>query len=174
MNIHPIFVHFPIALLTLYAMVEIAGVIPRVRRLAWTENVKEFLVITGTFMAFVTMQTGEMAQELLEKGGMDPSLQHLIKTHSLFANISSYVFLVLALIYLIRVIRKQTWVGSIPPIIQKVLHWYMKIFNHQEVLLSGAVIGLLSITITGALGGSIVYGPDVDPVAKLVYNLFVK
>lgn len=35
-----------------------------------------------------------------------------------------------------------------------------------------ALIGLIAITMTGALGGAIVYGPNVDPVVKFVYSLF--
>ena len=34
-----------------------------------------------------------------------------------------------------------------------------------------ALAGLIAISITGALGGAIVYGPDVDPVVSLVYHL---
>ena len=33
--------------------------------------------------------------------------------------------------------------------------------------------GLALITITGALGGAIVRGPDVDPVARFVYNMII-
>ncbi|MFA4887422.1 MAG: hypothetical protein WC595_04365, partial [Candidatus Nanoarchaeia archaeon] len=34
-----------------------------------------------------------------------------------------------------------------------------------------SLIGLMLITITGALGGSIVYGTDTDPVVKLIYKI---
>jgi hypothetical protein len=37
-----------------------------------------------------------------------------------------------------------------------------------------ALIGVLAITITGALGGVIAFGPDIDPAATFFYNLLVK
>lgn len=39
--------------------------------------------------------------------------------------------------------------------------------------LTGAA-GLLLITLTGALGGIIAYGPDIDPVASFVYRLLFR
>ena len=35
-----------------------------------------------------------------------------------------------------------------------------------------ALAGLAAITITGALGGAVVYGPNIDPVVSAVYRFF--
>ena len=35
-----------------------------------------------------------------------------------------------------------------------------------------ALVGIVVITITGALGGAIVYGPEVDPIVSVIYHLF--
>ena len=34
-----------------------------------------------------------------------------------------------------------------------------------------SALGLVAVTITGALGGALVYGPDVDPFVSLIYRL---
>jgi hypothetical protein len=45
--------------------------------------------------------------------------------------------------------------------------------GYPAVLVLLALAGLCAVTITGGLGGSMVYGPNADPVVTLIYKLFV-
>lgn len=66
MNIHPLFVHFPIALLTVYAVAELLR-FKRLTSQVWWWNVKTLLLGVGLLGGFATLQTGEIAEELIEK-----------------------------------------------------------------------------------------------------------
>lgn len=35
-----------------------------------------------------------------------------------------------------------------------------------------ALLGIIAVTITGALGGAISHGANTDPVVQMIYNLF--
>jgi hypothetical protein len=35
-----------------------------------------------------------------------------------------------------------------------------------------ALLGIIAVTITGALGGAIAHGADTDPVVQMIYSLF--
>ena len=160
MNIHPIFVHFPIALMTIYAIAELLRFKKLMQTTYWF-YVKAMLVIVGMVSAFPALNTGETAEHLADR-----SLRPLIEMHSTFANASTWIFGFLALVYLVSWISKSEWN-------QKLLNsgfakiWTIKVNIANYILNSYipiilALIGLATITITGALGGAIVYGPDID------------
>lgn len=171
MNIHPIFVHFPIALLTIYALLELARFKP-IRNLPYLFDIKAFLVIVGFFSALVTVQTGNLAGEGVPSG----PIRNLVETHSFFANISVYIFGLIALVYFLKWIDLSSAdryiiaspFGKIWIAVKKQTGYILR----SPLLPFIALAGLLSITITGALGGAIVYGPDVDPFVHFIYGLF--
>ncbi|MDE2030923.1 MAG: hypothetical protein KGI58_01535 [Patescibacteria group bacterium] len=171
MNIHPIFVHFPIALMTLYAIAELI----RHKKLADTVywfHVKAILVITGTLTAFLALSTGDDAEHLLKA-----DLRPLINMHANFAAASTLIFGFIALIYLIVWIKKseldqqlsKSLIGDMWKSISNIANYILKTSTIMIVL---ALIGLIAITITGGLGGAIVYGPNVDPIVGFIYHLF--
>lgn len=171
MNIHPIFVHFPIALLTVYAIAELA----RFKKLiaeAYYFYVKATLVIAGTLGAFSALLTGDPAEHALT----DKSLRPLVETHSTFAAASTWIFTFLALVYIVLWINRSSWnekllagkFSKIWIVKVKVADWIL----HSPFVPILALIGLVTITITGALGGAIVYGPNVDPIVSWIYHLF--
>lgn len=169
MNIHPLFVHFPIALLTIYSIVELLNGFSFWKKQQWILPIKQFLLFVGVGSAFVTLQTGELAEHALN----DKSLESLVETHAFFASASTYIFLALALIYFFRFMSTAVWFESrVPIFLKRIVTLYTKMFDHRVIILFGAVLGLLSIVITGALGGAIVYGPTVDPIVNIVYRLF--
>ncbi len=165
MNIHPAFVHFPIALLIVYAVLECIRPRYVMHYRSW-HDIKATFVILGTLSAFAALSTGEMAEETIE-----PTQHQLVELHSLFASISTWIFAVLALTYLIAVITEhipvlssQRWwktVASIGAFVER-----------SYIAISLAVLGIICLTITGALGGALVYGPDVDPIVSFIYHLF--
>lgn len=178
MNIHPIIVHFPIALLILYSILEVCR-FPFVRKNIFWFYSKLLLLVTGSLGAFFALQTGEIAEETYRQSG--EQFHELIETHSLFASISSYIFLGLAIIYCIQWIendyRTQPWFKSLIQFrflrkLWNVLCFVKKILFRSYILVPIALIGLFSLTITGSLGGAIVYGSEKDPVLSFIYHLF--
>lgn len=184
MNIHPLFVHFPIALLTVYAVMEFGGPmllkILKVFKKEGTElaqfitselykNIKAFLVIVGAVLGFPTLQTGEMAEHAMRAASGDTqgfgttNAGQLIELHSTFATASVWLFAVLAVAYIL----KHSWFNKYA-ILKKISDIVL------NPCLAGilAVAGIILLTITGALGGAITYGPDVDPIVQYIYNWF--
>lgn len=170
MNIHPIFVHFPIALLTVYAIAELLR-FKSLRSTAYFFYVKAVLIITGVLSALLALNTGETAEHLQDK-----SLRPLIEMHSAFATASTWIFVILALAYLVGIIERSQYNEKLQnSFFAKI--WNIKIRVANYILSSYisfiiALVGLVTITITGALGGAIVYGPAIDPIVNYVYHLF--
>lgn len=165
MNIHPAFVHFPIALLIVYAVLECIRPKYVMSRRSW-HDIKAAFVILGTLSAFAALSTGEMAEELVDR-----TKHQLVELHSFFATVSTWIFAILAAAYLIALLQehvqplaRQSWWKIIAAIGAFVERPYIAI-----VL---ALLGIVSLTVTGALGGAIVYGPDADPIVSFIYNLF--
>ena len=175
MNIHPLFVHFPIAMLIVYAICELIRFRAVLAKPYWF-YFKAFLVIIGSVSAFVTVKTGQMAEDVIREA--TGRVSDLIETHSTFALISTWLFTVLALLYIIAWIHKEKphFFASFQFL---AVRWLLvcriaRIVFSPAVLVILAVLGLCAISITGALGGAIVYGPDFDPFSKFVYGLFVE
>lgn len=170
MNIHPIFVHFPIALMTFYAIAELMR-FKKLTQTAYFFYVKAVFVIGGTVSAFLALNTGEGAEDLIDR-----SLRPLVEMHSTFASASTWIFGVISVLYLISWINKSELnqkisISSFGSYWNKVVTLVNTILNSNFMLLI-ALVGLVVITITGALGGAIVYGPEVDPIVSVIYHLF--
>lgn len=165
MNIHPIFVHFPIAFLTIYAFLEITN-IKILSQKNWYLYTKFTLLVVGVLGAFLALQTGEMAEHLVPSSS-------LIEKHAFFASSSAYIFVIIASVYLISIVNKNNFIfkNKILFTTWSLLTYLANALNKRFIVLLLAVIGLICITITGSLGGAIVYGPDIDPVVKFFYNL---
>lgn len=170
MNIHPIFVHFPIALLTVYAIAELLR-FKSLREKSYFFYVKAVLVIGGTLSAFLALNTGETAEHL-----QDRALRPLIEIHSTFATVSTWIFVVLALAYLVGLIERSTYNLKLQQSrFAKIWNIKIRVANYilsSYISIVLACAGLIAITITGALGGAIVYGPTIDPIVNYVYHLF--
>ena len=163
-------VHFPIALLTFYAVLEIIS-FKRLRALPYWWYLKAVLVIAGAISAFATRQTGEMIEHDFAY------VRNVVEVHALWATITTAVFAVLAICYLI------VWISEAYPAelarhirlakLWKLLMPVQRFVLRRPVSVLLAACGLVAITITGALGGAISSGPDVDPVVKVVYQIFI-
>ncbi len=170
MNIHPILVHFPIALMTIYAVAEIVS-IKKFKDTVYWFYVKATLVITGTLFAFLSLGTGDSAEELVKH-----DVRPLVNMHANFAATSTWIFGFLAVVYLVSWISKSKYNEKlVASKFSKI--WNIKVKIADKILNSYfpiilAIVGLITITITGALGGAIVYGPDVDPIVNFIYHLF--
>lgn len=171
MNLHPIFVHFPIAFFTFYSLMELVR-FKKIMALPYWFYIKALLVILGTISAHVTLLSGELIKEMFEE-----NFESLVEVHSFLAKVTTLIFTIIAVFYLTAWIRKGN-----PNLINKLKNnFFVKILlklqtfilDTQFIILL-AFIGFLLITITGTLGGIIAFGPDTDPLTKFIYELLIK
>lgn len=159
MNIHPLIVHFPLALLVVYAILEISWIFRRGRsdRLQFT---KLILLVFGALGARAALQTGEIAAQI---SGFQGQYHQIVELHEWFANTSTNIFVWLLVGYLVLFFGPK-----IPsPVLQKLLHIVQKL-QSRYVFVCAAVLGMACLMVTGALGGSLVYGIDADPITQLM------
>ncbi len=177
MNIHPIFVHFPIALFTVYAVIE----------LIWNKSfranistlwIKVTLLATGVVGAQVSLMTGETAEHLIGSSA-------LIEKHSTFANFTVWIFGILFVSYILHILDQKIVFPNIKTFLEKrqsqdvlVRVWALLIKIKGFLIMTPivyilAIVGLLAVTVTGALGGAIVYGPEVDPIVQFIYTILM-
>ena len=175
MNFHSMMVHFPIALLVIYSLLELIGFRNVNKYLNWF-YIKASFVIIGAITAFPALSTGEMLENVSK---YDKNLVHL---HESFASASTNFFVVIAVIYLLAFLHINTktsdFINSckkIPAegkrIINKIIS-YAKLIVNSPLFLFMAIIGIVLLTITGALGGILSSGVGVDPIADFIYHLF--
>lgn len=173
MNIHPLFVHFPIGFLVVYALMEL---MPKSisSRFVWWQGAKIFMLSLGIVTAIPTLVTGDMASDLVE-GRVDPAL---LDVHEAFALSTVGIFFILFAAYVVKVAALRGWGDWVMVrkgiflqmwhIKQRVAGWILN--TPLRPLL--ALAGLIAITITGGLGAAMVYGPDIDPFVSAIYHLF--
>jgi uncharacterized membrane protein len=170
MNIHPILVHFPIALLTVYTALEVLR-FPVLKKQQWWFPIKTFLLLVGVVGGYFAILTGEMA----EGAYSGTSTMQVVKLHSTFAEITIYLYAFLALCYLIEWGRRAHLESRLPTFLHSPWNVATRIeivVAKAPVLILGSLIGFTLLSIVGALGGAIVYGPDIDPIVSLVYYFF--
>lgn len=175
MNIHPLFVHFPIGLLVVYSALELcAYFLPALRRQAWTFSVKVFLLFVGILGAFAALLTGGIAAELIEGSPFDA----VIEVHAAFAAATSALYFVIAAAYLNRIFdgnrrfERFTASGGLLARGWNAKKYLAHLILDTRLLPLLALLALAGMTITGALGASIVYGPDADSFVSFIYSLF--
>lgn len=174
MNIHPIVVHFPIALLTLYAICELIRFKKFTTRHYWF-HVKAILIIAGLVSAQLALLTGEAVEHMFDK--IDAGKKAIVPIHAFFAEATFSIFLILAIAYLslwIEYDAPKTLLTKYPRLVTpwknllKISKWIIE----TPASLALAFVGIVGVTITGALGGAMVHGPEVDPFVSFIYHLF--
>lgn len=166
MNVHPIFVHFPIAFLTIYALIEIVPV-SKLQSKDSIFYIKFFLVVIGWIFSLIASSTGEIAEHIIGDS-------RLVEIHASFATATEIIFGIIAIWYVFRFLEKEAiQIPYIETKIRPVLSFMIRISRKVGVIIPIlACTGLVFVTITGSLGGAIVYGPNVDPIVQFIYNLF--
>lgn len=168
MNFHPILVHFPIALLTVYALLEVASLIKPIRDRAYVFYVKAVFLLGGTLAAIPAYLTGYLQKQTMQPG---TTFYRVMIIHSHWALATIVIFACLAVVYAAAWLCRE-WT-RMPEGLKKILLWHR--YATETVLVAAvALIGLAAVTVTGALGGSLAYGPDVDPIVSFIYKLLVK
>lgn len=169
MDLHPMIVHFPIALLTIYALMELIRPKKLLQQESWV-YIKATFLILGTLGAFAALSSGEIAADTY--GETD-----LVETHEAWAGATTTIFGILAGLYVLFFIDKF-WSKKIPKTAKKLKKYWtiiMKIdyfFLNSFIIYLAVIAGLIALTITGALGGAMVHGTEKDPIIAIVYNLF--
>jgi len=172
MNIHPIVVHFPIALLIVYSMIEIISYISPTwsAKLYTTKTICLWIGALGTIAA---MSSGDTAKHLIWLRFP------LVKTHETWASATQITYMVIAIYYVIKTIITDNLWGK---------YWskYTQQYSSQItmflssrwtalVIMIASVVWIGLLTIVGALGGAIVRGTGTgDPVTDWVVTIFVK
>ena len=169
---HPIFVHFPIALLSIYAILECIHY-KRIAAKPAFVTVKAVFLITGFIMGLVAAGAGPEGGSVHSWLGystyVQPTVRDIVEIHSTFAEFTLIVFGIIAFSYIVRLcnFEKSTFAKY-----WKYIRVLADFIAKPWILVILALVGLVLITITGGLGGSIVYGPNVDTVASYVFHLF--
>ncbi len=170
---HPLVVEFPRALLTVYADLEFAFLLPVVRKFPWNEYVKAAFLFFGVAGAGMAVISGETAQHIVRAA--DPSKRQLIQLHSSYADITTFIFCILVAAYALKLLLdlwpaegRQSPVFKLSQGFQPLTVFILS----TPVRLFLALAGLIGISITGALGGALVYGASIDPFVSFVYGLF--
>lgn len=160
MNIHPIIVHFPIAFLTSWALVEL--VIPKKRfpTIDWF-SIQGTLLSVGFIGSLVALLTGNIARELI---GGSP----LIKTHATVATFTVWLFGIFFLEWTLTIFVK--YIPKSP--LDTSISIYLKLLRHPIIRSILVLATFIAIFLTGLLGGAIVYGTSTDPLAKIILPLF--
>ncbi len=174
LNIHPVIVHTPIGLLTLYSIIELLR-FKKLQERPYIFYTKAILVIVGFGGAVAAYLSGDMIEELFTSAN-DLAL---IEVHSTFALITSVLYGVIAASYVVLWFQKEcgTWGFLKNKNIAGIWKMKLAIANFiQKPWIIGvlALLALVAIFITGALGGAIVYGPEADPAVSVIYHLFFK
>ncbi|MDB5266550.1 MAG: hypothetical protein JWN89_365 [Parcubacteria group bacterium] len=145
MDLHPIIVHFPVALLTLYAVLELVRFRKVMEQPYWF-YIKGALAIFGSLGSLAAYATGPDAHPA----------PRILQMHSNFATATLLVFAVIAFSYLFQWFKPNR---------------YSAFVHRSYIIIPLALIGLVCVTITGGLGGAMVYGTHFDPFMAPIFKL---
>lgn len=169
MNLHPIIVHFPIACLILYSWIELTSIFSwRVR--TNLSSTKYFLLLIGIIGTFSALASGEVAQQSF--GQSD-----LIHTHEEFWERSHLTYIIIGCFYLAKfIINKRIFINYWTKREKSHLSWFITFVDStisRYIIACISLIGIVLLSITGALGWAISHGQDTDPIVQAVYSIFI-
>ena len=164
-NIHPLFVHFPIALLFVYSIIKILPFKKWFPKVAW-RDIERVLLLVGVLGAFAALATGSSAEHLIHAN------RQLVNAHANFGAAATFMYGALLVGEIAAMINSKKFIYG------KSLKWISEILQFVETIFcnpifSGiiAFLGFIAISITGLLGGTIAYGLTADPVAPFILKI---
>lgn len=175
-NYHLIFIHFPIALLSLYAFLEVLSVSKHFFKKESLELTKGILLVVGVLSGYISESTGEMVQNIISRTNVH--LRTTLHFHEMFANLTVGIFLILAISYVISFmestesIRNSKIYTFIRSKIPALLLTFIFLFEKRSIRITLAILGAIAVMTTGALGGILTNSCMVDPVTVLVCKVF--
>jgi len=163
-NLHPIFVHFPIAFFLLYSLLRLLPWPKRLPTVDWRIP-RIVMLIVGLLGAWLANITGEVAQHLTKPN------HALVEMHETFAGASVNIYVIL-LIAEVLIFIKPEWLDTqYLKFIKPLIIFLQKLFAGPYLFWLLALVGAILIAITGLLGGVMVYGTAADPLAAPVMKL---
>lgn len=168
-NLHPLFVHFPIALLFLYSILKVLPTKRLFPLVSWRQ-IERALLVFGVLGAFAALSSGETAEHLTR-----PDRQ-LVEAHAFFAAMATWLYGALLAGELLAIINPLIKNNlkirqKKEPMVLGLLVSFEKLLGNQILSVCLAIVALVAIALTGLLGGVMVYGVSADPVAPMVLKL---
>lgn len=139
-NIHPIIVHFPIALFITGLVIDAIG---HLWRKETAKKIGLVLVVLGALGALAAMVTGTLAEETVEER-LSKAGEKALDLHEDLGKLTAYLLLVVAAL---RVVIATGWLSR----------WRLVAGVALAIYLIAGVIGLGTLTVTGYYGGELVY-----------------
>lgn len=162
-DLHPIFVHFPIAFFLLYSLLRLVPWSKKLPTVEW-QIPRMVILACGLLGAWLANVTGEVARDLNQ-----PNHQ-LVEMHETFAAFSVNIYVILLIAELIVFIKPEwleiNYLKNIKP-----LFIFLKKITGKWLFYLLSIIGALAIAMTGLLGGVMVYGVKADPLAAPILKL---
>ena len=162
MNLHPLVVHFPIALWMIYCAILL------IQTLWWASNdklntIKQFCIIISFVAAIAAAMSGDWATQFHPR-------TNLIQSHEMRAGITQNFFAVFSII---TVYTLQTRTTKFPQDIT-VRSILLSVINHKWLMGFIWLVLVILVTIVGALGWAIVRGTgNGDPISDLAVKTLV-
>jgi len=168
-SLHPAIVHLPIGMLTLYAVLEILS-LKRLESHASYRYTKGIIVTAGVIGVMLALQSGEAAAHMHRVD------RAILEWHELMASTTTWLFGILAGIYVIAWIRdleQMVRLEKFPKIkkVWDVLSRVANAFDKPIIRRLLALLAFIALSLTGILGGALVYGPDADFLVSFVTKL---
>lgn len=163
-NLHPIFVHFPIALLFLYSIIKILPCERWFPNVAW-KHIERALLLVGVFGAFAALATGDTAEHLFHPN------RRLVDAHSTFAAAATWMYGALLIGEFLAVVNPKILPKISSSALRAFLSGLERFLCNRVFSKIVAFLALVAITVTGVLGGAMVYGATADPMAGIVLKL---
>ena len=164
-NLHPIFVHFPIALLFVYTIIKILPVYRWLPNVVW-RDIERVLLVFGLGGASLSLSTGEQAADLTRAN------ESLVEAHAFFANLSTrmYLFILIGEVANYLNTKNFTFVNKIN-YLPKLVAWIEKVLTNKNLVITLVILGFIALFLTGILGGVLVYGTTADPLAPFILKI---
>jgi uncharacterized membrane protein len=168
MNLHPLVVHFPIALLSLYVLFEVLPLERWYPSVRWQDS-KAILVAVGGIGLLAALVTGQMAEHSLLALSAGP----ILRFHKMFADASAAVFGIIAAAYVIRwILERHGHFLRRAGLPIRSLRAIATVLLDRRTVVSLAIIGFIVLFLAGIFGEMIVYGPQNDLFSRLVTAWF--
>ncbi len=143
-GLHPIIVHFPIALLLVAPLLVIMSLVFRIHARPFAYAALT-LMLLGTASLYVAVSTGEAAGELAENGG---AVEQVLEHHESLAEQTRTIFTVVTLVYLFIVLAPLVAKRALDPIPWVVVN---------VAFLAFYLVGAVYLANTGHAGGRLVH-----------------